>query len=146
MPRKEHQPTDENRAEVQALASFGVPQEDISKYIGVSHVTLRKHYRRELDFSVVTTTAKALNFLFTMASGAALKDGATYADCLRANMFWGKTRIGLRDVAAIDHTSSDGSMSPKGLDISKLSDAAIAELMAAQEAAGTQPEDGTDPE
>lgn len=33
--------------------------------------------------------------------------------------------------AAVDHTSSDGSMTPKGLDVSKMSDAALAELHAA---------------
>lgn len=36
--------------------------------------------------------------------------------------------------AAVDHTSSDGSMSPKGLDLSKMSDAALAELQAAMNA------------
>ena len=34
----------------------------------------------------------------------------------------------------VDHTSSDGSMSPKPLDLSKMSDAALAELQAAMNA------------
>ena len=36
--------------------------------------------------------------------------------------------------AQVDHTSSDGSMSPKPLDLSKMSDAALAELQAAMNA------------
>jgi hypothetical protein len=36
--------------------------------------------------------------------------------------------------AAIDHTSSDGSMTPQGLDASKLSDAALAEVYKAMNA------------
>lgn len=35
---------------------------------------------------------------------------------------------------AVDHTSSDGSMSPKPLDVSRMSDAALAELQAALDA------------
>lgn len=39
------------------------------------------------------------------------------------------------DKQQVDHTSSDGSMTPKGLDASKLSTEALAEIMAAADAA-----------
>ena len=39
-----------------------------------------------------------------------------------------------RDKVETDHTSSDGSMSPKGIDASQLSDAALQELMNARQA------------
>lgn len=44
-----------------------------------------------------------------------------------------------RDKQAVDHTSSDGSMTPKGLDPTLLSDAALAELHAAMNA---EPDEG----
>jgi len=48
----------------------------------------------------------------------------------------GLLKKALPDLSAVehDHTSSDGSMTPKGLDASKLSQEAIAELMAVKEA------------
>lgn len=41
------------------------------------------------------------------------------------------TKHGYSDRQELDHTSSDGSMSPKPLDLSRMSDAALAELHAA---------------
>ena len=47
----------------------------------------------------------------------------------------GKVKLfGLDKPSKVDHTSSDGSMSPKPLDLSKMSDAALAELQAAMNA------------
>jgi hypothetical protein len=108
-----HQPTDKTRSEVSALASFGVPQEDIAKYIGVSHPTLRKHYPDELGFSSIKANATVGKYLFSLASGQALKNGATHGDCKTAAMFWAKTRMGWRETNHIDHTSSDGTMTPQ---------------------------------
>lgn len=103
MARPEHEPTDQTRAEVAALASFGVPQEAIGEYIGVSHPTLRKHYAAELSTAVVKANAQVGRFLFRAASGQALNngDGATFADCTRAAMFWAKTRMGWRETTVV---------------------------------------------
>ena len=108
-----HEPTDKTRSEVSALASFGVPQEDIATYIGISKPTLAKHYPDELSFSSIKANATVGKFLFNMASGQAMKNGATYGECSRAAMFWAKTRMGWRETNQIDHTSSDGSMTPQ---------------------------------
>lgn len=110
---KEHEPTDKTRSEVSALASFGVPQEDIAAYIGISKPTLAKHYPEELAFSSIKANATVGKFLFSLASGQAIKQGATYGDCKTAAMFWAKTRMGWRETNQIDHTSSDGSMTPQ---------------------------------
>lgn len=115
MPAKAHKPTDESRAEVKALASFGFPQEDIAKYVGVSHVTLRKHYAPELKLSAIKANATVGKYLFSLASGRAISSGATHGDCKAAAMFWAKTRMGWRETAQVDHTSSDNSMTPKGV-------------------------------
>jgi hypothetical protein len=112
MPFPAHKPTDESRREVSALASFGVPQVDIAAYIGVSKPTLAKHYAKELKLSSIKANGNVAKFLYSMASGAAIKKGASYSDCGRQAMFWAKTRMGWRETTHIDNTSSDGSMTP----------------------------------
>lgn len=109
-----HTPTDKTKAEVSALCSFGVPQSEIACYIGIDPKTLRKHYRAELDTSVTRANAAVGRFLYQNASGQTIGKGATHSDCVRAAMFWAKTRMGWRETSQVDHTSSDGSMSPKG--------------------------------
>lgn len=107
-----HEPTEKTRGEVSALASFGVPQEDIAAYLGTSHVTLRKKYPDELRLSAIKANGEVGKYLFSLASGRAINDGATHADCKTAAMFWAKTRMRWRETNHIDHTSSDGSAQP----------------------------------
>lgn len=95
-----HKPTDTTRAEVAALASYGVTQAHICEYIGVSLKTLHKHYRAEIDQAELRANAKVAKFLLHAASGDALKDedtDAKFPDCLRAAMFWAKTRMGMKE-------------------------------------------------
>ena len=112
--RKPHAPTAQQRAEVAALASFGIPQVEIAKYIGVDKKTLNVYYRDEIEHSMITLKTRALNFLARGATGMALKDdvGATYSDCARQNMFYLKTQMGFRETDNLNHTSEDGSMTP----------------------------------
>jgi hypothetical protein len=110
MSKIPHEPTHESRAEVKALASFGLPQEEIAKYIGISHPTLRKYYKDELNFSAIKANANVAKYLYNLASGNALKQGASHGDCSRAAMFWAKTRMGWRETTHLDHTSTDGSV------------------------------------
>lgn len=117
MANPQHEPTDKTRAEVSALYSFGITQEEIAKYIGIDPKTLRLHYREELDSAHVKANAKVGQFLFQNASGSTLKDGATHSDCVRAAMFWAKTRMGWRETSDINHISSDGSMTPTRIEI-----------------------------
>ena len=77
MSRAEHEPSDKTRAEVSALYSFGIPQEDIAKYIGIDAKTLRKYYRAELDNSVTKANAAVGRFLYQNATGKTLEDGAS---------------------------------------------------------------------
>lgn len=112
MPAKAHEPTDETRAEVAALASFGVTQEDIGAYIGISHVTLRKHYETELNVSAIKANATVGKYLFSLASGQAIASGATHGDCKAAAMFWMKTRAGWRETDRLEHSGPNGSAIP----------------------------------
>jgi DNA-binding CsgD family transcriptional regulator len=109
MSRKPHEATEKTRAEVAALKSFGVTYDDIAKYLGIDKKTLIKYYREDLDLAEIKANAQVQKFLFNTASGRALKDGASYSDCVRAAMFWAKTRMGWRETTNLDHTSSDGS-------------------------------------
>jgi hypothetical protein len=108
-----HEPTEQTRAQVFALSSFGVKQDDIADFLGLSDDTLRKHYSEELRKAKTERNAEVAAFLFRSANGSTIADGASYSDCLRAAMFWMKTQAGWRETAQVDHTSSDGSMTPK---------------------------------
>lgn len=113
MANHPHDPTDKSRAEVAALYSYGIPQQEIASFIGIDTKTLRKHYRKELDVAHVKAHAAVGRFLFQSATGATLKEGASHSDCVRAAMFWAKTRMGWRETQDLNHKSEDGSMSPK---------------------------------
>jgi hypothetical protein len=85
---KPHEPSEKTRAEVSALVSFGNSQEEIAGYLGISHDTLARHYRDELDNSVVRANAKVAAKLFRKAI-----DG----DDIKAQIFWLKTRARWRE-------------------------------------------------
>ena len=78
-----HLPDTKTRAEVGALVSFGNTQEQIAEHLGISVDTLNRHYREEIDNSVVRANAKVAAKLFRKAT-----DG----DDLSAMIFWLKTR------------------------------------------------------
>lgn len=107
-----HVPDERTRSEVSALYSFGIPQDDIARYIGIDPKTLRQYYRDELDSAQIKAHAAVGRFLYQNATGHTIKDGASHSDCVRAAMFWAKTRMGWRETQTLDHTSSDGSMTP----------------------------------
>ena len=97
MANTPHAPTEKSRAEVSALCSFGIPQSEIAIFLGIDAKTLRKHYREELDVASTKANAQVGRFLFQNASGQTLKSGASHGDCVRAAMFWAKTRMGWRE-------------------------------------------------
>jgi len=110
MARPEHEPTPATRQLVQLHATIGTQQSVIADIIGIDAKTLRKHYRTELDHASAQANATIGGALFNKA-----KSGDT-----TAMIFWMKTRAGWRERQEIDHTSSDGSMTPRVLDLSSL--------------------------
>jgi len=46
------------------MAAYGVPQDDIAKVVGISDVTLRQHYRHELDTAAAKANTKAVEILY----------------------------------------------------------------------------------
>ena len=117
MSKPLHQPTEKTRAEIVALRSYGVPIKEVAAYIGIDDKTLYKYYRDELENSAIKANANVGKFLYQAASGQALTTGATYSDCVRAAMFWAKTRMGWKETNVQEHTGANGTDLPKNNDI-----------------------------
>jgi hypothetical protein len=116
-----HAPTDATRQTVQMHTIVGTTQADIARVLHIDEKTLRKYYRDELDLAKAKANVTIGGALFNQA-----KSGDT-----AAMIFWMKTQAGWRERKDLNHTSEDGSMTPKaGIDTSKLSTEALAEIMA----------------
>lgn len=83
-----HVPTVAQRAQVQALLSYGVQREEIAKYIGIAPMTLAKHYQKEIDTAVIHANAQV---------AAKLYRNAVHKEDQRAIEFWLKTRGGWKN-------------------------------------------------
>ena len=87
-----HKPTPEQRRQVEAMAAYGIPEDDIARVIAVDPKTLRKHYRDELDLGHVKANAKVAENLYRIATG-------TGREAVTAALFWLKTRAGWSEYA-----------------------------------------------
>jgi hypothetical protein len=125
MSRNPHEPTHASRQLVKLHATIGTTQAVIADILGIDGKTLTKYYREELDQALAQANASV---------GGALFNKATKGDTT-AMIFWMKTRAGWRERQQVDHTSSDGTMTPKFIKLENLSSEALAELIAAQDAA-----------
>ena len=120
-------PTDVDRKQVEAMAGYGVPFEQIAALIrgGISIDTLRSHFSSELISGKAKANAQVGKGVFQKAMS-----GDT-----TAMIWWTKTQMRWAETHRLEHTSPDGSMTPKpALDVSKLSDAALSEILAAKHA------------
>lgn len=97
-----HEPTQATRQTVQMHTMVGTDQETLARVLGIDPKTLRKYYRDELDLAKAQANATIGGSLFNKA-----KSGDT-----AAMIFWMKTQAGWRERQEIDHSSSDGSMTP----------------------------------
>ena len=113
MSKPLHQPTDKTRAEIVALRSYGVPIKEVAAYIGIDDKTLYKYYKEELDNSAIKANANVGKFLYQAASGQALTTGASYSDCVRAAMFWAKTRMGWKETNVQEEENKEAKNNPK---------------------------------
>jgi len=94
-----YKPSEKDRATVKAMASYGVPQEDIGRVVGCSHVTLRKYYADELATAAIMANAKVAETAYSMAVS-----GQNPA----ATFFWLKTRAGWRETDRHELVGRDG--------------------------------------
>lgn len=114
-----HEPTEASRKQVEALASYGVPQEQIAKVIGISDRTLRTHYADVLATAAIRANSLVAQSLFTKATKGEGSASVTAA------IFWLKTRARWRERHEI--TGLDGGPIQM-MDLSGLSDAQLAAL------------------
>jgi len=120
MARPPYQPTDNNRRQVESWSGVGITQEQMAALLEIDVDTLVKYYRKEIDQGKAKACASIGSSFYQKA-----KDGDT-----AAMIWWTKSQMGWKGEKVIDHTSSDGSMTPKSLDVSKLSTGALKEIMA----------------
>jgi hypothetical protein len=65
--RPKYQPTTKLRREIEAFASYGIPEEDIARVFDIPYSTMRKHYRAELEYGHLKANVQVAGFLFTAA-------------------------------------------------------------------------------
>lgn len=105
MARPTFQPTDDQRRQVEHLAAFGIPVEQMVHLVfdaagkAISENTLRKYFRTELGTGQVKANAKIARTLFEKAAG-----GDT-----TAMIFWLKTRARWKESPqSLELTGRDG--------------------------------------
>lgn len=110
--RPSYIPSDEERQMVSKLSGIGLKQSDICELIindqtgkAISEDTLRKHFASEIASGRSIAKSKVMRTAYQMAIGG---------EQPAMTMFWLKTQCGWREKQEIDHTSSDGSMTPRG--------------------------------
>lgn len=89
-------PNDEHAATVESLTSFGVPNKDIAKYIGVAEQTLTKYYGDILNKAGVQKNLEVANTLYQKA----------LTGDNQAMIFWLKTRAGWQEKTQIEVTTN----------------------------------------
>jgi len=79
MPRPKLRPTDQQRLQVKSLAASGFCHEKIANFIGVrSPKTLRKYFRKELDFGALEANATVAKTAYEMATSGEHPDMTKY--------------------------------------------------------------------
>lgn len=94
MPRKAHEPTDDNRKKIESMAGYGLPQDQIAKVMRISEATLKKYYAEELSRGAAVANSLVAESLFKQC-----RQGNT-----TALIFWAKTRMGWKDTTALEHS------------------------------------------
>ena len=96
-----YKPTPEQRAQVDAMAAYGVPEHAIARVLKIDPKTLRKHFREELDIAHIKANSAVAQSLFRKATG----DGP---QSVTACIFWLKVRMGWKETEAIEHSGPGG--------------------------------------
>jgi len=118
--RPPFQPTEQMRRQVEAMSSYGIPQEDIASVFDIHFTTLTKHFKRELKQGSIKANAKVGESLFLQAVGAPAtydeKGNIVRAEQPRittAGIWWSKARMGWKEKVAHEHGGADGASAIK---------------------------------
>jgi hypothetical protein len=113
MGRPAFVPSAEQRREVEIMARYGLPEDDIALVLGIDPKTLRKHFRLELDVAFVKANAKVAESIFLQAVGAPAQYyppdhpsagklmRAEQSRVLAAGIWWERTRGGRSEYAPL---------------------------------------------
>ena len=96
--RPAHEPTDQQRKQVEAMAGYGIPQKAIARVMGLADKTLSKYYADELANGSTKATSKVAESLYRNAV-----DGN-----VSAQIFWMKARAGWSEKTQHEITGKDG--------------------------------------
>ena len=94
----EHVPTDKTREQVLSASGLGLPQLQIAALLGISDVTLRKHYEKELAVGKATASANVAKSLYNKA----LSGDTTAA------IWWTKAQMRWSETVKQELTGADG--------------------------------------
>ena len=96
---KPHRPTDDFRKQVEEASGLGLPQDQICALVGISDVTLRKHYESELGLGKARASAQIAKSLFNKA----IQGGDT-----TAMIWWTKAQMKWSETMHQELTGKDG--------------------------------------
>lgn len=108
--------------QIEGMAAVGLSLNDIAHIVGMNYKTMLKLYEEYWRNGKIKANMKVGERLYKMA----VEDGNPA--CL---MFWAKTQMGWRETQRLDHTSSDGSMTPQpavNIDMGKFTPEQLAEM------------------
>lgn len=95
---KLHKPTEETRRLIKQLSAVGTRHVDMAQKLDITHDTLVKHYKAEIEEGRIDANASIAQTLFQQA-----KEGNT-----TAAIFWLKTRAGWKETNGLEVTGQDG--------------------------------------
>jgi hypothetical protein len=103
-----YKPDEKSSKQISLMAGIVLTHDQISKVIGISDETLRRHYKKELEISKSLLNTQVASNLFRIATSS--EKGA-----VAAAIFWMKTRAGWKET--IDISNEDGSLKPEPVQV-----------------------------
>lgn len=100
--RPPYQPTERDRDTVKVMVAAGIEHANIARCLRIAQMTLRKHFREEIDTSAERANAQVAGVLFKRATNPSDPSGVTAA------IWWTKTRMGWKEKNETAITGADG--------------------------------------
>jgi len=122
--RKPFEPTETDRRQVEVMAGYGVPFEQISVLVqdGISIDTLRTHFSKELVKGKAQANALIGQKIYKKA----------FSGDTTAQIWWSKCQMGWKEPPRqLEHTGKDGgAIAVSSVDLKGLSDTELAQMQA----------------
>lgn len=93
MGRKSYTPTSEQKAAVEALSGYGIPQIEIANHLGINVKTLLKYFSKEISEGVLKANGAVVRNLHRLA---------TKSDNPTAAIFWSKCRLQWKETERLE--------------------------------------------